>query len=60
MADNHAKHSAESHRLHLERVIPGSPLEDRLRAEGIVFPDEVAANHGLFSESGGAYDDCPE
>lgn len=57
MADNHAKHSAESYRLHLERVIPGSPLDDRLRAEGVEIPPEIAANHGLFADSGGAYDE---
>ena len=58
--DNHARHAAESHRIHLERmanVIPGSPLDDRVRAEGATFPPEIEANRGLFSDSGGACDE---
>lgn len=55
--DNHARHADESHRLYLERVIPGSPLEDRLRAQGVEFPPEIEANRGLFADSGGAYEE---
>lgn len=60
MADNHAKHSEESHRLsqeRLARLIPGSPAWDRAVAEGADFPPEVAANRGLFADSGGAYEE---
>ena len=57
--DNHARHAAESRKIHEARnAIPGSPLWDRLVAAGeIVEAPEVAANHGLFADSGGAYDE---
>lgn len=59
--DNHAKHSAESYEQYLKRVSDeawtrgyGAPAHD---PDPIVEAPEIAANHGLFADSGGAYDE---
>ena len=60
MAENHAKHSAESYRLALARTTPGSPAEDAIRAQArrdghgeIELSAEHEANLGLFADAGG-------
>jgi hypothetical protein len=62
VADNHAKHSRESHRLAQERaaqLTPGSPAWDRhVAAHGEPEPaPEALANLGLWADSGGMHDD---
>lgn len=57
MADNHARHAEESRKIHEARQADPYRFGARGDMGDVDEAPEILANHGLFSESGGAYDE---